>query len=278
MTDPRGASRTFFCSPARALRPYVERFWGWEEARTLQLPLLTPGLGAEVFFHHGRLLRAQTNTSETELARGHLLCVRRVPLRLQPQADVGFTVVRIRAGALGRFTAIPLAELADTHLSAAELWGREGAVLVERVAESSTSAERVRLIEQFLLQRLAQHKGDAVAERALQLIYRRPATLSIDSVAEQCGLSRRQLERRVSTYFGQSPIELRRTARFYRTARRLALEPSLDLLQSALDCGYYDQSHFIREFSRFTGMAPRSFQRASAQLSHFYNPSVSARP
>jgi len=32
-----------------------------------------------------------------------------------------------------------------------------------------------------------------------------------------------------------------------------------DFMQSALDCGYYDQSHFIKEFKAFAGKGPTSY-------------------
>jgi AraC-like DNA-binding protein len=238
----------------------------------LALPLVTPGLGAELFFHHGLAPRLERAGSREQLDRAHLLCVRDTPLRLLEQADVGFTVVRLRAGALGRFTRIPLRELKDTQLSVQELWGRAGAELASRVAEAKSFEARTRLLEEFLLCRMAETSFDPLLERTIGMLYRDPAAVVVESLARQCGLSRRQLERRVTTYFGQSPVELRCLARFFHAVRQLMLEPSTDTLSRALDLGYYDQSHFIREFKRFAGMPPESFRRATAELTHFYNP------
>ena len=254
------------------LRAHVERFWGWEEPASLALPLVTPGLGAELFFHHGSAPHVAKADGSEPLERAHLLCVRDTPLRLLEQPNVGFTAVRIRAGALGRFTRVPLRELKDTQIGIQELWGRAGAELEERVAAAESFEARTRLIEDFLLRRLAETAFDPWLERALARIYREPATIAVETLAEQCGLSRRQFERRIADYFGQSPVELRRLARFFHVARRMVLEPATDPLASALDVGYYDQSHFIREFKRFTGMAPQAFRRATAALTHFYNP------
>jgi len=113
--------RTFQHRPAVALRPYVDGLWGWEEPRTLALPFVTPGLGAELFFHHGSVPRIASTAGERQLDRGHLLCVRRVPLRSLEQREIGFSVVRIRAGALGRFTPIPLRELRDSQAACGDM-------------------------------------------------------------------------------------------------------------------------------------------------------------
>ena len=273
---PRRARHTFHFPPAAPLRAYVERIWGWDEHEWLRLPLVTPGLGAELFFHHGAPPRVRLPDADRELARGHLLCVRRVPLQLSEQRDVGFTAVRIRAGALGRFTRAPLSDLIDAQLGVREIWGRAGADAADRVAEAKSEPERVRIIENFLLERLAETTVDLIAERALRLIYDRSGPMSVAKLAEHCALGRRQFERRMLGYFGQSAVELRCLARFYHVARRLALDPSRDLLRSALDAGYYDQAHCIREFKRFAGMTPQAFQREAAGMTHFYNPPTGA--
>jgi AraC-like DNA-binding protein len=266
------SARAFHHLPLAALRAHVERIWGWHEPRALRLPIVMPGLGAELFFHHGDPFRALIRGAEQQLERGHLVCVRGAPLRVLEQPSAGFTAVRIRAGALGRFTPIPLRELRDTQVGVGEIWGLAGAELANRIAEATSSDVRVRLIEQFLLRRLAETKREPIVERALQLIYCHSDAIAVATLAQFCGLGRRQFERRIGTYFGQSAVELRCLARFYHLARRLAVDPAADTLQAALAAGYYDQAHFIREFKRFAGMTPEAFRRVLATATHFYNP------
>jgi len=263
---------TFHHRPIPALRAQIERIWGWQEPHALALPLVMPGFGAELFFHHGEPFRSLVGGAERRLERGHLLCVRGAPLRLLEQPSTAFTAVRIRAGALGRFTSIPLRELKDTQVGLGEIWGRAGVELANRVAETKLESDRVHLIEEFLRRRLAETRCDRLVERALELIYRGSDTLTIAALASQCGLGRRQFERRIGEYCGQPAVELRCLARFYHVARRLAVQPALGALEAALAAGYYDQAHFIREFKRFAGITPEAFRRTLAGTTHFYNP------
>lgn len=81
---------------------------------------------------------------------------------------------------------------------------------------------------------------------------------SIGSLMEETGLSARQLERLTNRLYGAPPKLLARKYRALRVASRLLLHN--DDWQDVIGDAFYDQSHFIREFKRFTGQTPRQFQ------------------
>ena len=82
---------------------------------------------------------------------------------------------------------------------------------------------------------------------------------SVAAVARALGLSERQLERRVLLRIGLPP---KRLARLLRFERAVALaNATASLTETALAAGYADQSHFIREFRRFSGATPSAILR-----------------
>ena len=89
--------------------------------------------------------------------------------------------------------------------------------------------------------------------------------LSISALARESGWSVRQLERRFRSETGLSPRVLARIVRFQRVFRALGRERS-DWVSVALDCGYSDQPHLIREFREFTGQTPGAFERSAPGL------------
>ncbi len=79
----------------------------------------------------------------------------------------------------------------------------------------------------------------------------------VDDLVRASGLSVRQIERLTNRVYGASPKLLARKYRALRSAVRLVERPG-DWQEAAGDA-FYDQSHFIREFKRFTGLTPRRF-------------------
>jgi AraC-like DNA-binding protein len=84
--------------------------------------------------------------------------------------------------------------------------------------------------------------------------------LRIASLSHRLGLSVDRFEKRFQRAVGASPKQLASIIRFRRAVAGYA--PGLPLTQLAHDTGYFDQSHLIREFRAFTGLAPRDFLRS----------------
>ncbi len=82
---------------------------------------------------------------------------------------------------------------------------------------------------------------------------------SVDALVREAGVSGRQVERLARRLYGAPPKLLARKYRALRAASRFAAT-GMGWADAAGDA-FYDQSHFIREFKRFTGHTPCQFQR-----------------
>ena len=266
--------RTFHLLPHKALQPYIDRLWGWETSadEVVALPTVLPGTGAELFFHYRTpFRRIAADRSVEPMSQMHLLCVRSAPVELVPSADIGFIAVRFRAGALHRFTGMPGGELIDTPCSAADIWGEQGKSLSARLGDAASKHQRATLLQSFLYERLMTRQSDPLVEAAVSLLYRDCAVLPIERLAEHMRIGRRQLERRFVAMTGQTPVEVRRVARFQKTVRTLLLDPSSNMADAALTQGYYDQAHFIRDFRTLVSTSPQRYLQAARMKTHFYN-------
>ncbi|WP_168798702.1 helix-turn-helix transcriptional regulator [Herbaspirillum sp. ST 5-3] len=265
--------RTFTRFPTPLLSRYIDRFWGWEsdEREVISLPSLLPGTGAEMFFHYRTPFRQIEGRHSHALPSAHLLCIRRRPVALAEMGGLGFVAVRFRAGALHHFTRVPGNELIDQQPAAEDLWGRAGHTLAGRVADAGSNDARVQLLQHFFVRQLEQTASDALVSVAAAHLYRHCDALSIEQLASHLNLGRRQLERRFLQVTGQTPVEAKRLGRFQKTARTLVLDPSASCADSALAHGYFDQSHFIREFKSLTSLSPLAYLQQARLKTHFYN-------
>jgi AraC-like DNA-binding protein len=79
-------------------------------------------------------------------------------------------------------------------------------------------------------------------------------------LAEQCGLSVNYFSRAFKECTGLPPHQwlIRRRIE---VARALLSNPDISLAEVALICGFADQSHFTRVFSRVMGISPGAWRR-----------------
>ncbi len=176
-------------------------------------------------------------------------------------------------GAFPLFGAV-VGELANMHLALEDLWGRSAVVIRERLCAAHTNAERFLLMQDILSSRLlTSPRHHAAVSMALGLLVRSGTQASVQDVARQIGLSQRRFIQVFTEQVGLTPKLFSRILRFQQ-ARRLAGQNSRpDWADVALSCGYFDQSHLIRDFGQFSGMSPAHYlRRQSDRVMHNHVP------
>jgi methylphosphotriester-DNA--protein-cysteine methyltransferase len=149
---------------------------------------------------------------------------------------------------------VPASELTGRSLALDALLPRARVVEAhERLSGAGDAAARVAVVERLLTE--LPYAGDPLVTRAITLLTDAHDEASVSAIARALGLSERQLERRFLARVGVTPKRFATLHRFERAVARATTAPSLTA--AALDAGYYDQSHFIRDFRRFAGSSPR---------------------
>lgn len=168
--------------------------------------------------------------------------------------------VRFRPGGAAAFLRLPASELTDTTVALSELWRGEAGELEERL-HGAGDGERVVLLSAALLRRLgdapAPHPAAAYACAAIDATDGR---VSVRELAAGAGLTARHLERLFAEAVGLSPRMARRVARFRAAVRRLEREQGVAWTRLALDCGFYDQAHLVRDFRALAGLTPTAYR------------------
>lgn len=167
--------------------------------------------------------------------------------------------VRFRPGGAVPFLDVPLHELTDRQVALDVLWGGRAGSLAAALAEAPMH-ERVRLLERHLLAALRPAPVvDDIVRRTVELMQRTRGGIGIRSAAQALGVGERRLERAFDHSVGLSPKRFSRVVRFLRAVRRIGARATSPGARVALDAGYADQPHFIREFKSLAGVTPAQF-------------------
>jgi transcriptional regulator GlxA family with amidase domain len=112
-------------------------------------------------------------------------------------------------------------------------------------------------------------RGTSLRE-AIASILQNGGQISVDRVAHDLGMSGRQLERRFMSDVGLGPKLLCRILRFQQVFR--AVERSdVNWAKIAVECGYFDQAHLIRDFRQFAGQSPGAlFENYFTSFAEFF--------
>ena len=260
--------------PSQPLAQFIKCFWVLEgPAAPLADPeRILPDGCTEIVFH----LADPFDQHDSDGATGRqplalLVGQMRHHLMIKPTGRVHVLGVRFWPGGAYPFLGVPQHEIAGHVIALDSILGAITRELHSRIADAPTPVASVRQVETILLERLKMPglPDDGVLQ-SIGLILRSGGCVSVESLAANTGIGLRKLDRAFNARVGLTPKTLCRIVRFQRVFKMLEQrETGRDWLQIALDCGYYDQSHFIKEFTAFAGIGPTSYfaeQNAMSEL------------
>ena len=175
--------------------------------------------------------------------------------------------VVFRPGGTGAFFAIPAHETRDADIPLELLWDR-GRVseLRERLLAAASPEARLDAMERAMLESWRAATLHPAVGFALARFASRPETTSIAVVADRVGLSPKRFIERFKSAVGMTPKHYCRLLRFQRALGRAEQGFSVDWTRIALDCGYFDQSHFIHDFRSFSGITPTGYEAGRTEF------------
>jgi len=175
--------------------------------------------------------------------------------------------IYFRPGGIAKLFPIDINELSPTD-NVIDILRFEIGDIQQQLAEINDHHARLMVLENWLLHRCSKQMP------TLGLLqYFVPQLLAfntpLDELIGKQSLSRRQLERLFQQGIGLSPAQFRQLHRIKQARQLISLDPLRPLTSIALECGFYDQSHFIRQFQKVTGQTPGQYK--NRKMSQKYN-------
>ena len=252
--------------PAPALRPFVQhyllvhvRYDGVDPAQAMKP--MPPAPQQCLYFYPRGGMRTFHHKDEKFVALPNSILVGPQVSRLDLHFPAEHLVVcaAFWPGGLHRLLGVPVTEMLDYSVESRALLGPAVAEIEARLAEAADYATMLATVETYLLRmlrRLRPHTERPIDRLLAVLLPSGRLGASLDHLAAEACLSPRQFERNFVARVGLSPKMFARIARFDRAFRLKERLPGLDWLAVAVQCGYYDYRHLVRDFREFAGVTP----------------------
>ncbi|HLU09614.1 MAG TPA: helix-turn-helix domain-containing protein [Oceanobacillus sp.] len=170
--------------------------------------------------------------------------------------------VKFNPGAFYPFEKMPISQLTDTCMDIEQVFGEESRCLEHAVLSTDDVDEMIRLTECFLRERLPERDDNVVVvNQIIDCIMSDRTITKVDDLVERIGIHKRSLQRLFRQYVGVSPKWVIQRFRLHEAAELLVEGQVSDLTRMALDLGYFDQAHFIKDFKTVVGKTPAEYAR-----------------
>jgi AraC-like DNA-binding protein len=138
-----------------------------------------------------------------------------------------------------------------------DLLGSQADLLVEQLAQAPDWHSRFVTLDNFLLSRIRRsERSPREIEWAWRQLDLSRGSIRVQKISEQLSWTRKRLVKAFRDEIGIPPKVLARVLRFRRALAEFNAKTIVDFSQLAVECGYSDQAHMIRDFKDFSGLTP----------------------
>ena len=166
------------------------------------------------------------------------------------------------------FLKIPIAEFKNQLLGTGEVGFIPAKIIGEKLKEAPDITARLNILEVELISLLdSNYLVPKDIQQLFTAIKQKNNSIQISEFCKQNQINSRRLERVYNKYIGLPGKTYATLNRFQNSMNQLLyINDYSRLSEIALENGYFDQTHFIKEFKRFTGTTPREFLRRSNSM------------
>ncbi|MCW3464392.1 helix-turn-helix domain-containing protein [Chitinophaga nivalis] len=250
--------------PGEKLRPYVKCYYLFESAQEAAIEdMVFPGGHMEIIFNLGNgIWQSAAGEGFHTTPPVELWGKITQPLAVRSLGKHTMLGIRFHAHSAAYFLREELWRFNDQIADLRDLLGEPVKTLHARLLEQPQLHRRIELIEQFLIGRLALNarKADNITliGQVIKEMQVSTDTDRIEAVAVKHNISSRYLRKLFMQYTGVSPKLYHKINRF-QLSLQLMNKNATSLTAITYDCGYFDQSHFIRDFKHFAGITPSEY-------------------
>jgi AraC-like DNA-binding protein len=169
-----------------------------------------------------------------------------------------------------RFFHFTLNDIQNQIYSLSDVLGNLGKQLVEQINNTTLQQQKMVVLQQFLLKQLSLQNKDLIFEYCIEKITASKGRITIKELEKKTGYSSRWLNMKFNDKLGVSPKNLCSIIRFKQYFHAFITGNEKSFFRNDFYELYYDQSHFIKDFKRFTGLPPTKFEKQTNNFGESY--------
>lgn len=252
--------------PFTELRPFISKLWVFESdgpVPTEDMKLVVPNglIKLVIPFKNGLCGRFHNWSHFSKENSMTLIGVSDMPAIVETENDSPSGTIGVEFSPLGayRFFSIPLGEIKNKIYPLTDVLGSAAKEIEEHISNTEAIIEKINILQYFLIRQLNLSGKDMIFDHCIQKIIHNTGRVFVHELEKETGYSSRWLNTKFNDKIGVSPKNLSSIIRFQQFYKTWANSNEKAFFKKSFYDYYYDQSHFIKDFKRFTGYSPTKF-------------------
>ena len=257
--------------PSQEIKSFIECFWIVEKNGTdICKEKIIPDGFTEIIFHYKDPYRINIDGG-WQIQSKHLLAGQiSNHFFLENTGQSGMLGIKFKPTALTRLFGLNMIELTDKVVALESKAGNRLDDIILIIQTGKTLEEKVRKIDLWFLNFIRLHPlSENVTDRVVALIFEKKGMIAIKELTGIFHIGERQLERLFKKSVGLSPKFFSRIIRFNHIFQ-LMKDRDRIWTDLAFTSGFFDQSHFIKNFKEFTGEDPSGYLFDQQNMANFF--------
>jgi len=254
--------------PKLLLKNYIEKMWVFKSSGKMptdDMKLVVPNGNIKLTVSYKNGIVAEVDgkpfySNEHDITLTGLIDV---PVILDADKDVATETIGIEFNPKGayRFFSLSFNDIQNRIYSLSDIFGNAAKQLTEQINNTISLQQKIDLIQNFLLKQLSLHNEDSIFDYCIEKILTSRGSVTVKELESKTGYSSRWLNMKFKDKLGVSPKNLSSIVRFNQYYQSFILGSEESLFKNDFHQLYYDQSHLIKDFKRFTGLPPTKLEK-----------------
>ena len=260
--------------PRKELTSYIECYYIWEsnQENTARLKVESPppAFTSIVFNYGDDYIVSSSKTKEQKVPRQFMVGQHTRSYTLHLPGKIAMAGIVFKPTGIAALLQVPMFVLTEERIDLSVFVPSEIVEATSCKIENAANAEqRVLLLEDFIYSFYLKNKPvPDVIDRAANLIVEKHGLVNINELCKELFISQRTFERKFLQKVGLSAKYYARLRRIGYICHQMAGKKDINWQELYYSGDFCDQSHFIKDFTEFTGRSPTEYLATNKELIH----------